>query len=88
MLDGTRKTCAFPSSPLAIGRTRGGKKKSTPESIGQWKARKAKDGPGCLVSLDTEDATSPKRVELWSETEEDPLRKIRSLNKDQDEEKS
>ena len=39
--------------------------KSTPEPTGQWKARKAKDGPDCLVSLDTEDATSPKRVELW-----------------------
>lgn len=59
----------------------GGGGKSTQEPTGQWKARKAKKGPDCLVSLDTEDATSPKRVELWSETEEDTLRKIRSLNK-------
>lgn len=78
----------FSLKPISHWRDGGEKKKSTQEPTGQWKARKAKDGPDCLVSLDTEDATSPKRVELWSETEEDTLRKIRSLNKNQDEEKS
>uniref|UniRef100_A0A8C2XWG5 Coiled-coil domain containing 146 n=1 Tax=Capra hircus TaxID=9925 RepID=A0A8C2XWG5_CAPHI len=80
----------FPHKPISHWRDvgAGGGGESTPEPTGQWKARKAKDGPGCLVSLDTEDATSPKRVELWSETEEDRLRKNRSLNKNQDEEKS
>lgn len=80
----------FPLKPISHWRDvgAGGGGEPTPEPTGQWKARKAKDGPGCLVSLDTEDATSPKRVELWSETEEDRLRENRSLNKNQDEEKS
>lgn len=54
------------SSPLTIGET--GKKCLRRTPIGQWKARKGKGNPGCVVSLDTEDVTSLERVELWSET--------------------
>lgn len=62
-----------------------GGKKSHQNPTGQWKAWKAKDGQGCVVSLDTEDATSLERVELWSETRKPKLtEKNRSLNKDQD----
>ena len=50
-----------------ISQWKGGKKNLRVNSAGQWKTRKGQGGQGCVVPLDTEDATSLERVELYVE---------------------